>query len=79
MSVTTEFVPSIFSNRFYVTLNPTFTRITFADQRVTQDEVAHTGIVLTTTDALALANLILKMSADNRAAHPDLYKASGSE
>jgi hypothetical protein len=74
MSESKEFVPAVFANRFFVKLNPAVTKITFAGQTLTGEEIPHTGVVLITTDAVELANLILKMLADNKAANPQLYK-----
>jgi hypothetical protein len=75
MNETLEFVPATFANRFHVVLNPVYTRITFADQTSqTKQEIAHTGIVLTTSDAVELANLILKTFEENKA----LYQTDSS-
>jgi hypothetical protein len=60
------FVPSAFANRFYVSVSPTITRITFCDTTPDGNETPHTGMVMTTTDALTLANLIKQLSDENR-------------
>jgi hypothetical protein len=74
MSESKEFVPAVFSNRFFVKLNPAVTKITFADQTTTNEEIAHTGVVLLTSDAVELANLILRIFEENKTANPQLYK-----
>jgi hypothetical protein len=71
------FVPSTFANRFYVSVTPTITRITFCDLTPDGNETPHTGMVMATTDALALANLIKQLSDDNRKQHPELYRTVG--
>ncbi|MGD0109708.1 MAG: hypothetical protein ABSC06_37635 [Rhodopila sp.] len=74
MSESKEFVPAIFANRFFVKLNPAVTKITFADQTLSGEEILHTGVVLITSDAVELAKLILKIAQENKAANPQLYK-----
>jgi hypothetical protein len=74
MSVTMEFVPATFSNRFSVSLNPAYTKTTFADKTQNDEEIPHTGIVPQTSNAVVLANLILSLETKNRADNPHLYR-----
>ena len=77
MSESKEFVPALYANRFLVTVNPNITRITFVEQ-ISQEDNPHTAIVMVTSDALALANLIKELSDENRKQHPELYRTVGS-
>jgi hypothetical protein len=61
--VISEGLPAIFVNRFYVTANPSFTRIIFAE-RVVGDQrrdLARTVIVIPTADARELAELLISL------------------
>jgi hypothetical protein len=77
MSERKEFVPALYANRFLVSVNPNITRITFVEQ-ISQEDKPHTAIVMVTSDALALANLIKELSDENRKQHPELYRTVGS-
>jgi hypothetical protein len=55
----------VYANRFSVTLNPVMTRIAvgeFVAGKPETDSVYHTVIVAPTSDAVALANLILEIA-----------------
>jgi hypothetical protein len=66
-------VPTIFVNRYYVSVTPSVTRITFCDQPPLDEITPHTWIVMLTADAVALANLIKKLTDDNRRDYPESY------
>jgi hypothetical protein len=53
-----EGLPAIFVNRFYVTCNPTFTRIVFAERVSTNLDLSRTILILPTADARELGELL---------------------
>jgi hypothetical protein len=57
--------PAILSNRFYVTLSQSGTRIAFCESIPGVDEQFRTAVVLNFNDALELANLLKSLISAN--------------
>jgi hypothetical protein len=58
-----EETTAVFANRFYVIGNPTFTRISFAEQVMPRGrEYQRIAIILSTTDARQLADVLMNVA-----------------
>ena len=69
-----EIMPQ-FVNRFVVAVDPIHTRVVFGDAAVGINATYHTSVVMSTSDALALANLIVEL---NKKPDPRSVDTSGS-
>jgi len=59
--------PSLFVNRFYAGVSPDMTRISFGETVDGTKTAYHTAIIMSTSDAKELADLILKLIKLNQA------------
>jgi len=60
-------LPAIFANQFALIVNPQTVRITFGDEPMTgRVPVVHTAVVMKTSDAKQLGELLLKLIAQNQ-------------
>lgn len=72
-------LPAIFSNRFHITVDPAHTRILFGQKFMPQEQARSQSIVvLPTTEAVELANLILQL-VDKAGGSPDMPEDSSAD
>lgn len=60
----TKEVASKFCNRFTATVGPVTTRLAFGEAVTGVDAMYHSAVVMTTSDAKALAEMLLKLIGD---------------
>jgi hypothetical protein len=67
-------LPAIFVNRFYVTSNPSFTRIIFAERAEDNRDLSRVIVVLPTSDARELGELLQRVIRELTGGHGSSIK-----